>query len=104
MFGESTWLDPMLMVLGGAGIIVGIRALGAQSGSLLRRRMDFVCPVQHQRVSCAVIDDLQRGEIKDVARCSAWPGLLFRRPCTKRCLESLNRGDLLEIGLGHHHA
>lgn len=93
MTGEAHWLDVLLMIAGGGAIVVYIWLAARTKSFLLRDREHFVCPVTRLGVDATLTEDVRTGELTDVARCSGWRHPW--RPCSKSCLDPLNRGELI---------
>ena len=95
MTGEAHWLEPTLVILGGLGVFVLLQLAVRTGNSLLVEWRQFKCPVRHLRVNAKLVDDLARGQYRDLKYCSAWGR--FGKPCDKKCLAGLNDHSIRAI-------
>jgi hypothetical protein len=89
MTGEAHWMDPVLMILGGLGVLFMVWL--ASRGTLLRRRRrHLICPNTHKAVGCTFVQDTLTKEWVDVVECSAFTpeGEIH---CSKACLPAEKR-------------
>jgi hypothetical protein len=91
MTGEAHWLDAVLMLGGGALIVLYLRHAVGKISTVSRERRRFVCPVLRENVKATLTEDLRTDQWLDVKRCSAWRQ---HGRCDKRCLAPLNRGTV----------
>jgi hypothetical protein len=93
MTGEAHWIDPLLMILGGGGVVFMIW-LESRATLFRRRRRQTICPHTGTAVECTCVQDTLTRKWVDVERCSnAIPE--DRVSCAKTCLEAANRKPLL---------
>ena len=85
MTGQAHWIDPLVMLVGGLGVLFLV-LLAARVPPLLRRRARrLTCPVSGKRVDCMLVEDTLTKEWVDVVRCSAFGD--GKVNCDKNCLD-----------------
>jgi hypothetical protein len=92
MTGQAYWLTPVLVLMGGVGIILLIAILGRVRDFLLTEDETFTCPLSHHRVHCRLLEDVRTDEWAKVERCDG-----PTRRCHCECVLEHNRNVL-------HHA
>ncbi len=88
MTGEAHWMDPLLMLLGGLGVVFMIW-MGSRVELLRRRRRRLICPQIGKSVDCRLVQDTLTKDWLDVEQCSVF-GPTQRVSCGKACLSTLN--------------
>ncbi len=88
MTGESQWMDPLLMILGGLGVVFMVW-LGSRVELLRRRRRQLLCPKTGKPVRCTLVQDTLTKDWVDLEQCSVF-GPTQKVPCNKACLSPLN--------------
>lgn len=88
MTGEAHWFPPLMVVLGGLGVLL-LGYVMSRAGQYLRRvRRHLDCPVRHHDVKCTLVQERTSGRFIDIERCSE-----FENPaavtCKKTCLTTL---------------
>lgn len=83
MTGEAHWIEPLFVILGGAGLFLAIW-LGSRVELFRRKRREIICPVSGAHVHCTFVENTLTDEKTDVEACSAF----VRQPptCAKSCL------------------
>jgi hypothetical protein len=89
MIGEAVWLTPLLVILGGAGIVMLV-SRPVRNFLLRAPHEHHRCPVTHEDVDSTILEDVRTGEWKDVEKCSGRRGDLKHR-CTQQCAKIHNR-------------
>jgi len=87
MTGQGHWLEPLLMLLGGAGLALLVW-MGSHVELLHRRKRKVLCPATGTAVRCTVVRDTLAKDWVDIEECSRFG----RAPvtCDKACLSRLN--------------
>jgi hypothetical protein len=88
MTGEAHWIDPLLVILGGLGVVFMVW-LASHATLLRRRRRHFTCPYSGKAVRCTLVQDSLSKNWVDVVQCSAFSSD-GRVRCAKGCLPALN--------------